>query len=97
MSWFCKHEWDYVKAQSDPTYLQCNRVCGKYQEIEVVRCAVSVYCTKCGKIHRRLSKKLSRLYATHLANEMKHKAKERANKSDLMKVKVDISKYLGDK
>ena len=97
MSLFCKHEWDYLKAKTEPTYLQLNRVCGNYQEIQTMKCGVSVYCTKCGKVHHRLSKKLGRLYATHLANEMKHKAKERANKGDIVEVKVDISEYFGNK
>ena len=96
MSLFCKHEWDYLKAKTEPTYLQLNRVCSNYQ-IQTMKSGVSVYCTKCGKVNKRLSKKLGRLYATHLANEMKHKAKERTNKSDIIEVKVDISKYLGDK
>lgn len=96
MSWFCKHEWDYVKAQRD-YHLQDYRICGKQHPVTVIRCGVLVYCTKCGKQHRRLSKKLGRLYTTHLANEMKHKAKEITNKSDIVEVKVDISKYLGNK
>lgn len=97
MSLFCRHEWDYVKAKTDPTYLQLNRVCGNYQEIQTMKCGVSVYCTKCGKVNRRLSKKLGRLYATHLANKLKNKALEKVNKRDFFKVKVDISKFLGDK
>ena len=96
MSLFCKHEWDYLKAKTK-TQLRSDRICGKQCIAPIIKCGVSVYCRKCGKIHRRLSKKLGRLYATHLANEMKHKAKERTNKSDIMEVKVDISKYLGDK
>ena len=96
MSLFCKHEWDYLKAKTE-TQLQSDRICGKPCVAHVTKCAVSVYCTKCGKVNRRLSKKLSRLYATHLANKLKNKAKEKAYKNDFMKIKVDISKFLGDK
>lgn len=97
MSLFCKHEWDYLKAKINPTYLQLNRVCGNYQEIQTMKCGVSVYCTKCGKVNKRLSKKLGRLYATHLFNKLKNKAKEKAGKSDFITVKIDISKSLGNK
>lgn len=97
MSLFCKHEWDYIKAKTEPTYLQLNRVCGNYQEIQTMKCGVSVYCTKCGKVNRRLSRKLGRLYATHLANKSKNERIEKAHKNDFLEVKVDISKYLGDK
>ena len=97
MSLFCRHEWDYVKAKTEPTYLQFNRVCGNYQEIQTMKCGVSLYCTKCGKINKRLSMKLGRLYAKHLANKIKNKVKDKTDKSGFMEIKVDISKYLGEK
>ena len=96
MSLFCRHEWDYLKAKTE-TQLRNDRICGKPYITNVTKCGVSVYCTKCGKVNKRLSSKLGRLYATHLANKLKNKAIEKADKSDFMEVKVDISKYLGDK
>lgn len=98
MSWFCKHEWDYLKAKTK-TQLRSDRICGKQCIAPITKCGVSVYCRKCGKIHRRLSKKLGRLYATHIAHEIENDilegiAEESEHVLEILKVH---KQKLGDK
>lgn len=87
MSLFCKHEWDYIKAKTE-TQLRSDRICGKQCVVQIMKCGVSVYCTKCGKVDRRLSIKLGRLYATHLANKLKKKRKKKPTKTILWKLRL---------
>jgi len=93
MSWFCKHEWDYVKAHTEPKQKVSETEKGGKFLYQTMKCGVSVYCKKCGKINYRLSRKLSKLYAVHLGNGIRYGILEKSEKKskDLIEtIQVDM-------
>lgn len=67
---FCKHRWAmfYASTQS-PIELKDNFVrCG-------MKVGVAVYCTKCGKQHARIGKKISKILANSYADKYEEHAK----------------------
>lgn len=80
MNLFCRHEWDYIKRKTDPQIDKQGNI--QYAQIRI---GVCVYCRKCGKQHRRLSKTMSKLYATHTIHEMEN---------DILESVVEKSKQL---
>lgn len=97
MSLFCRHEWDYIKSHLDCKEKTLETTKDGEHAMITIKCGFCVYCTRCGKISHRLSRKLGKIYVTHamrsgLIENYAEKSKEYLPNVNMVQVDVDVIK-----
>ena len=96
MSWFCKHEWDYIDRATEKEATVTKAENGGVCVTKPFTLGVCVYCRKCGKQNHRFSKKLNKLYGTHLRYEIIDNVAN-ATKEYFKTIKYKIPKFMENK